>query len=397
MQYTVKVSERVHWIGANDRRTHLFENIWPLPEGVSYNSYLICDEKTVLLDTIDASAGGDFIKTVVDTLAGKTLDYLIINHMELDHASEISKIISLYPEVKVIGNKFTAKPLQSYFPEVMANFMTIQEGDMLDLGHHKLKFYITPMLHWPETMMTYDQTEGILFSGDAFGSFGALRGSVMDTNTLLEFFEDEMRRYYSNIVGKFSAQASKAISRLASEIEIKTICSLHGPVWQKYAAQVLELYSRWSNYQAEDGVVICYASMYGNTGKMADYLAYKLSEGGIKDIIIHDVSKTHPSFIISDMWKYKGVMLGSVAYNGDMFPVMHTLCEEIKHLGLKNRKLGLFGSYSWNGGGVRNLNKFAEAIGWEQVGTPSEIHGIVNKNKYEQCDELAQAMIDAIC
>ncbi|MFI3330803.1 MAG: FprA family A-type flavoprotein [Rikenellaceae bacterium] len=396
MKYTVKVSERVFRIGANDRRTHLFENLWPLPQGVAYNSYLIRDEKTVLLDTIESSSAQDFLNTLTDILRGKTLDYIIINHMELDHASQIGEVIKLFPEVKIIGNKFTAKVLGSYFPEAMANFMEIKDGDTLDLGHHKLQFYLTPMLHWPETMMSYDTTEGILFSGDAFGTFGAIRGGVLDKNTKLEFFEDEMRRYYSNIVGKFSAMAQKAIARLKSTIEIKTICSLHGPIWQKYVGDVISLYDKWSRYESESGVVICYGSMYGNTASMADYIAHRIAEQGVQDIVIHDVSKTHMSYIVSDIWKYKGVMLGSVAYNGDMFPAMANLCHELTHLGIKDKKLGLFGSYSWNGGGVRNLKKFADELAWEQVCEPCEIHGRTSKEKYAICDSMALAMAEAV-
>lgn len=395
MQYTVKISDRVHWIGANDRKTHLFENIWPIPEGVAYNSYLINDQKTALLDTIDLGSGGEFMHNIMQILDGKTLDYMIINHMELDHASLINEVIAKYPQIKIIGNALTAKVLTGYFPEAMDNFMAIKNEDIIDLGYHKLQFYMTPGVHWPETMMTYDQTEKILFSGDAFGTFGCIRGGVLDSQTRLEFYEDEMRRYYSNIVGKFSGMVQKAIAKLAN-LPINTICSLHGPVWQESAGKVVDLYNKWSSHQAENGVVIYYASMYGNTEQMADYIAHKLAEEGVRDIVIRDVSRTHLSYLISDLWKYKGVILGSPAYNGNMFPVMETLCTELVHLAPKDKLLGLFGSYSWNGGGVRSLSKFAEQIGWTQVSEPCEMQGRATAEKYKLCDNMVKAMAEAL-
>lgn len=391
MQYSVNVSERVHWIGVNDRRKNLFENIWPLPNGVSYNSYLITDEKSALIDTVEMGSDGAYIERIELLLNGKELDYLIINHMELDHAGEIETVVRRYPNIKIVGNSKTFRILHGYFGSLCNNLVEVCDGDMLDLGYHKLKFIFTPWVHWPETMMTYDTTEQILFSADAFGTFGTLDGGVFDDQTHFEFYEDEMRRYYSNIVGKYSGMVQKAFVKL-NGVTIRTICSLHGPIWRTNVCQVIDLYDRWSTYKAEDGVVVIYASMYGNTARMADYIANGIAQQGIRKIKVHDVSKTHISYLINDIWKYKGVILGSCAYNGEMFPQMESLCREMVHMGVKNRSLGIFGSYSWNGGGVRNLKKFADEIGWEQVAEPAEIFGRPSQEKYNMCDQLAIAM-----
>lgn len=395
MQYSVNISEQIHWIGVNDRRKHLFENIWPLPNGVSYNSYLITDEKSALIDTVEMGSDGAYLERIESLLGSRVLDYLVINHMELDHAGEIETIIRRYPDVKIVGNIKTFKVLQGYYGEMCRNLVEVKDGDELSLGTHNLKFVFTPWVHWPETMMTYETSEQVLFSGDAFGTFGTLDGGVFDDQTQFSFYEDEMRRYYSNIVGKYSNMVQKAFVKLAG-IPVTTICSLHGPVWRKNVAKVLSLYDKWSKYEADDAVVVIYASMYGNTARMADYIANRIAQHGVQNIRVYDVSKTHISYLINEIWRCRGVVLGSCAYNGEMFPLMETLCRELQHMGVKNRLLGLFGSYSWNGGGVRNLSKFAEVIGWEKVGVPAEIFGRPTNDKYDACDALGKAMANKI-
>lgn len=395
MQYSVNISEQIHWIGVNDRRKHLFENIWPLPNGVSYNSYLITGEKSALIDTVEMGSDGAYLERIESLLGSRALDYLIINHMELDHAGEIETIIRRYPDVKIVGNVKTFKVLQGYYGEMCRNLVEVKDGDELSLGAHNLKFVFTPWVHWPETMMTYETTEQVLFSGDAFGTFGTLDGGVFDDQTQFSFYEDEMRRYYSNIVGKYSNMVQKAFAKLAG-VPVKTICSLHGPVWRKNVAKVLSLYDKWSKCEADDAVVVIYASMYGNTARMADYIANQIAQHGVQNIRVYDVSKTHISYLINEIWRCRGVVLGSCAYNGEMFPLMETLCRELQHMGVKNRLLGLFGSYSWNGGGVRNLAKFADEIGWEKVGTPAEIFGRPTNDKYAACEAMGEAMADKI-
>lgn len=392
----VNVTDRIYWLGTNDRRKHLFENIWPIPNGVSYNSYLIVDEKTALLDTIEMGTDSSYLRWIESILEGRELDYLIINHMELDHAGEIGMIVRRWPNVQIIGNRKTFKILEGYYG-ITENLMEVCDGADLDLGYHKLKFVFTPWVHWPETMMSYDTTDGVLFSADAFGTFGTLDGGVFDDEIIVKDYIDDMRRYYSNIVGKYSNMVQKAFAKLEG-VPVNKICPLHGPVWRKDPSVVLGLYDKWSRYEADhqDGVVIIYASMYGNTAQVADYMARKLSEQGIKHIKVHDVSKTHISYLISDIWKYRGVILGSCAYNTQMFPLMENLTRELEHMAVKGKLLGLFGSYSWNGGGVRNLNTFAENIGWEVVAPAEDLFGTPTADKLKVCDSIAQAMAAAL-
>lgn len=390
-----QITDRISWTGVNDRRTQLFENIWPLPDGVSYNSYLIRDEKTVLMDTVATGSDRCYMDWIESTLEGKTLDYLVIHHMELDHAGEIENLIARYPDVKIVGNGKTFKVLEAYYGQ-LANLVEVKDGDTLDVGYHKLKFVFTPWVHWPETMMTYETTDGILFSGDAFGMFGTLDGGVFDDQIVFDQHrEDEMRRYFSNIVGKYSNMVQKALGKLR-DVKINVICPLHGVVWRSNPGHVCALYDKWSRYEAEPGVVVIYASMYGNNAQVADYIAHCMAQAGVKQIKVHDVSKTHISYLINDIWKYKGVMLGSCAYNLQMFPLMENLTRELLHMEVKNRYLGLFGTYSWNGGGVKNLKDFATASGWDMVADPAEIHGRPTPEKYAQCEVLAKAMADKL-
>ncbi|MDD3107967.1 MAG: FprA family A-type flavoprotein [Alistipes sp.] len=391
MEKLQKIGDRIYWKCVNDRRKALFENMWPLPYGVSYNSYLIRDEKCALMDTVEAGSDRGYADWVDQVLEGRPLDYLVVHHMELDHSGEIVELLHRHPEMKIVGNQKTFKVLGAYFG-CNDRLMEVKDGETLSLGHHTLKFVFTPWVHWPETMMSYDLTEGVLFTGDAFGMFGALDGGRFDDQ--VEFaphYETEMRRYYSNIVGKYSAMVQKALEKL-SGVEVATICPLHGLVWRHNPSQVIGLYDRWSRYEAEAGVTIIYASMYDNTARMADYIACGLADRGVRKIRVHDISKTHLSYLLNDLWLYRGVMLGSCAYNMQMFPLMENLTRELEHIGLKNRYLGLFGTFSWNGGGVKNLNAFSERIGWESVAAAAEIHGVPHAEKRASCDLLVESM-----
>lgn len=399
MNLKVKVTDRIYWLGVNDRRKELFENLWPLPDGVSYNSYLITDEKTALLDTIEMGTGGDYVGWIEHLLGehGRTdLDYLIINHMEPDHSGEVGEIVRRWPNVQIVGNCKTFKILEGYYG-ITEHLIEVKDGDTLELGHHKLRFVMTPWVHWPETMMSYDITEHILFSGDAFGTFGTLDGAVFDDeiSNFDEKYLGEMRRYYSNIVGKYSNMVQKAFCKL-NTVPLNVICPLHGPVWRSNPCKVIELYEKWSRYEAEDGVVIIYGSMYGNNAATADYIARKCAEEGIKQIKVHDASKTHLSYLINDIWRYRGVILGSCAYNTHMFPKIDQLTTELLHMGVKDKVLGLFGSYSWNGGGVKNLKTFAEAICWPLVADPVDIFGTPTPEKLSATDAIATGMAEAL-
>lgn len=386
------VSNKAHYIGVNDRKKNLFENNWPLPYGVSYNSYLIADEKTALIDTLEFGSKDDYLEEIEAILQGKTLDYLIVNHMEPDHSSMIGWLIKSYPQVKIVTNSKAFKMLDAYYGVNKDSLYEVKEGDVLDLGYHKLKFVMTPWVHWPETMMTYDMTDAMLFSCDAFGSFGTLDGGIFDDEINFSFFEDEMRRYYSNIVGKYSHMVQKAFDKLKG-VPVKFVCPSHGPVWRKNPEKAIELYNKWSLHEAEDGVVIAYASMYGNTEKMADYVARLIAEQGVKNIRIYDVSKTHASYILNDIWKYKSVILGSSAYNSGMHPMMQHLCNELEVLNPKNKNYALFGSYSWSGGGLKSLIPFAEKMSWNRVADPVEVMGSPKISEMEGFKEIANKIL----
>lgn len=385
----VVISNKINYLGTNDRKKSLFENNWPLPKGVSYNSYLICDNKSALIDTLEFGSKDDYIDQIAEVLEGKNLDYLIVNHMEPDHSSMIGILLKFYPQLKIVSNIKAFKMLEAYFGLTSNSFIEVKDNEILDLGYHKLSFHITPWVHWPETMMTYDTTDKVLFSCDAFGSFGTLDGGIFDDEINFEWYEDEMRRYYSNIVGKYSNMVQKAFAKL-QDVEIKVICPSHGPVWRSNPGKAIELYDKWSRYESEEGVIIAFASMYGNTEKMADYLARLISEKGVKNIRIYDVSKTHASFILSDIWKYKTVILGSCAYNAGMHPMMEHLCHELTVLNPKDKNYALFGSYSWNGGGLKSLLAFADKMTWNKIAEPVELIGAPNLLKMEGFKKIAE-------
>lgn len=390
------ISNKVHYVGTNDRKKHLFENNWPLPYGVSYNSYLIADEHTALIDTIEYGSNPDYLRDIDLILEGRPLEYLIVNHLEPDHSSMIGEVLRAYPSVKIVSNSKTFQLLKNYYPLGQENIFQIKEGDVLELGYHKLTFVLIPWVHWPETMVTYDTTDQILFSCDAFGSFGALDGGIFDDTVNFElFYENEMRRYYSNIVGKWSNMVQKAFAKLAG-VPIKFICPSHGVIWRENPGKVLALYDKWSKYEAQEGFLVCYASMYGNTEKFAEAIARKLSEKGIKEIRVIDVSKTHVSYILSDIWKYKGLVLGSCAYNCEMHPMMAMLTHEISISAPKNRVLGIFGGSSWNGAGAKDLRAWAEKVNMPVTAGSAEFMGRPFAQDLEQLDAFAQALVDEI-
>ena len=389
----VKLTEKIYYVGVNDRKKHLFENNWPLPYGVSYNSYLIKDSKTALIDTVEYGSNDNYLNHIEIILNGAPLDYLIVNHMEPDHSSMIECVLRRFPAVKIVGNAQTHKILKLYFSIPDESIITVKDGEVLDLGEHKLSFHLIPWVHWPETMVTYEQTTATLFSCDAFGGFRTLDGSIFDDENDFEAdFEAEMLRYYSNIVGKYSNMVQKAFDKLAG-VDIKMIAPSHGLVWRGNPGKVLGLYSKWCNWECEKGVVIVYASMYGNTGQMADYIGSLLGNKGIK-VKTYDVSKTHVSYLLAEIWKYKGVILGTCAYNTQMHPMMEHLCNEIRLISPKKKVLSVFGSSSWNGAGVKSLLKYAPEMGMEVSGEPLELMGAATYEKlYAQAEKFVENYI----
>jgi flavorubredoxin len=394
MYKPVKLSEQIYYVGVNDRKTALFENMWPLDRGVAYNSYLITDEKTVLIDTVEIGHIEKYLKKIKSIIGAKPIDYLVINHMEPDHAGSVQLMMDLYPNMEIIGNKKT-KPMVEGFFGISNRFVEVEEGGSINLGNCTLKFFMVPMVHWPETMVTYVPEQQIVFSGDAFGSFGTLDGGIFDDEVEFEYFEDEMRRYYSNIVGKYGSPVQKALEKLRL-LDIKMIAATHGPILRTYVSEMIERYNKWSKYETQEGVVIAFASMYGNTEEMAEVVARELAEQGIKSIRMYDVSKTHASFIISDIFKYKGVILGSPTYCNELHPNMESLVTKLKHLGITNHYIGVLGSFTWAGASVKKLNEFAATVSWEVVGESVEEKHTLKNEKYLACCNLGKAMADRL-
>ena len=344
-----KVTEDIVWVGASDRRLALFENIFPIPRGVSYNSYVLLDEKTVLLDTVDASVAGQFFENLEHVLDGRKLDYLIVNHMEPDHCAMIGDLVRRYPEVQVVGNTKTFGMIKQFFGTDFAErAVTVKEGDTLATGAHTLHFVMAPMVHWPEVMVTYDEKDKVLFAADGFGTFGALNGNIFaDEVDFDRDWLDDARRYYTNIVGKYGASV-QALLKKASGLDIAVICPLHGPIWRENLGYILEKYQKWSTYEAEDqAVVILYATMYGNTASAVDALAGRLAAKGVKKIAVYDVSNTHVSELISEIFRASHVVFAAPTYNGGIYPVMENLLADMKALAVQNKTVALMENGTW--------------------------------------------------
>lgn len=391
---SVKINDFLYYIGVNDRQTQLFENQWPLERGVSYNSYVIKSTKTALLDTVKITKVDDFVTKLKEVLEGRELDYLVIHHMEPDHSGAIETIIDLYPNVKLVGNKKTFELLENFY-DVKDNLVLVDDFDTLDLGEVSLKFVKTPMVHWPESMVSYEEKSGILFSQDAFGGFGALDGTIFDDEINWDLYKSETRRYYSNIVGKFSRQVQTALKKLA-DLKINMVCPVHGPVWRENPDKIIECYDKWSKQETQDGAVIVYGTMYGNTEMMAEAIGRRLAERGVKNIKMFDVSKTHKSYILNEIWEYKALILGSCTYNNDLFPLMSDLVNVLKMNKLQNRVVAVFGSYSWSGGALKALKEFRDASAMDIVETTVETKSAPSKDDYMVLRQIADEVADKL-
>lgn len=392
--HQIKLAENIFYLGVNDRRTHLFENLWPIPNGVSYNSYLIVDEKIALIDTVERTFIDDYLDQIEVLTDGRKVDYLVINHMEPDHSGALKAVVAKYPEITLVGNKKTFDMVANYY-KITDNTLEVYDDSELPLGKHRLTFATIPMVHWPETMVTLEMTDKILFSGDAFGSFGTLDGGIFDDEINLDNYQEELMRYFTNIVGKYCPHTQRALKKVQT-LDVKMIAATHGPIWRSNLNYILDRYEKWSTYTTDPGAVIVYGSMYGNTAKMADVIARQLAVRGVKNIRVYDASKTHASYIISDIFKYKAFIVGSAAYNNELFPSVENLVTKIEHYGIKNHLLGIFGSFGWNGGGVKNLQKFAENIKWELAYQPVEEKGTLKADKFQQCIDLANAVANKL-
>ena len=349
MHCVKKVTDDLYWIGGSDRRLALFENVYPIPRGVSYNSYVLLDEKTVLLDTVDASISGLFFENLEYVLNGRTLDYLIVNHMEPDHCAVIGDVVRRYPDVKLVCNAKTVPMLKQFFNfPVEDRTVIVKEMDTLCTGKHTFAFVMAPMVHWPEAMVSYDTVDKILFSADGFGTFGAINGNLFADEVNFERdWLDDARRYFINIVGKYGVQVQNLLKKAAT-LEIKMICPLHGTVWRENLGWFIEKYDTWSSYKPEDqAVMIAYASIYGNTENAAEILASKLADKGVKNIAMYDVSVTDPSVIVSESFRCSHLVFAAPSYNGGIFTKMETVLSELKAHSLQNRTVAIMENGTW--------------------------------------------------
>lgn len=399
MQNTRKVTEDIVWVGCNDRRLALFENIFPIPRGVSYNSYLIMDEKITLMDTVDACVSQQFLENIEYILKGRPVDYLIVDHMEPDHCANVGEIIRRYPDVKIVANAKTVQMIGQFFDALSEERMVlVKEGDTLQTGRHTLHFVMAPMVHWPEVMVTYDETEKVLFSADAFGTFGALNGNIF--NDEINFEKDwlaDARRYYANIVGKYGAQV-QALLKKAAALDIQMICPLHGPVWRNNIEYFIEKYDRWSKYEPEDQeVVIIYGSIYGNTEQAANALAGKLAERGIKNIAAYDVSGTHVSELISEIFRASHIVIACPTYNGGIFPPMENLLNDMAALAVKKRTVALIDNGTWApAAGKQIAKKLEEMKEMTLLDMQLSLKSTLKNDREEELDAFAQQIVESM-
>lgn len=374
------ITKSVGYVGVNDRTTEKFEGLWPLPYGVSYNSYIVeGGAAKAMIDTVETS----HMEETLRKIAG-SLDYLVVNHVEPDHSGGIKALLSTYPDLRIVTNKTAIGMIKGFYGVDDSRFMEVTDGMELDLGGATLRFVFTPMVHWPETMMTYFKEEKVIFSGDAFGCFGALNGGVIDTEMDTDWYFDEMYRYYSNIVGKYGKFVQKAMEKTEGA-EVEYICSTHGPVWHERRAEVVALYDRLSRYEGEKGVTIVYGSMYGNTARLVDVIARRLTERGVRTIRIHNASKSDLSHIISDAVRYKGLIVGSPTYSMRLFPPVEEFMAAMETREIKGKAFAVFGNFTWASAAIAKFKEFASRMQLDLIGT-------VDSRQAPDDDAVAQAI-----
>lgn len=397
-----KVTDDLYWVGANDHRTTLFENIHPIPKGVSYNAYLLLDEETVLFDTVDWSVCRQMMENLEYLLDGRELNWLVVNHLEPDHAASIEQVLIRWPNVKIISTEKGFMLMRQFgFHPDNHDIRIVAEGDTHCFGGHTVAFVAAPMVHWPEAMVTLDLTNGALFSADAFGSFIALDGKLFaDEVNFDRDWIDEARRYLVNIVGKFGPHIQMLLGKAAPLMDkIKFICPLHGPVWRKDFGYFIDKYDKWSRYEPEEkGVLIAYASMYGNTEAAAQALAAKLCEKGVTNVSVYDVSNTHVSYLISEAWKYSHIVLASVTYNLGIYPVMHNFMTDMKALNLQNRTFALIENGSWACKSGDLMQKFIneEMRNCEVLNERLSLASSMGPDKAAELEALADAIVESV-
>ena len=394
MHCETKLSEGLYYIGGSDRRIHLFENVYPLDNGASYNSYLYLDEKTLLLDTVDAAVSSVFYDNLAFLLGDRKLDYLVVNHMEPDHAANIGELLLRHPETKVVVNALSKKFLLNFFPDIKCEFVIVKEGDKLSIGKHEFTFVMAQMVHWPEVMFTYELTEKVLFSADAFGTFGAIAGNVVaDRSTYTKEFIAEARRYYTNIVGKYGDQVVNVLKK-AADLEISMICPLHGPVHKGNLNFILDPYKLWATYTPEDpdGVMIAYSSVYGDTANAADILATKLAAKGVRNLVVYDVSKTDSSYLIAEAFRVKTIVLAATTYNAGVFVKMEDFLHDLANHKIRNRTVAFIENGSWAPAAKANMQKILEGLDLTYLSETLTIASSLKDSQLGALDAIAEAV-----
>ena len=382
----------IHYVGVNDRTTTRFEGLWSLPSGVSYNSYLVIGEKIALIDTVEEAFGSRLFENIREVIGERKIDYLVVNHMEPDHSSSIAALRLRYPDLRIVGNAKTLQMIGGYYG-IGTGTVEVGEGSTLDLGGKVLSFHLIPMVHWPETMVTWYADEGVVFSGDAFGTFGALDGGITDSQVEPERYWDEMRRYYACIVGKYGVPVQKALQKVGG-LPIRTICPTHGPVWQRESPRVVDMYDRLSRYEGEPGAVVAYGSMYGNTEQMAERIARELASRGVGPIVMYNLSFADESVVLRDVFRYDTLIVGAPTYNGGIYPPAARLLDLIAARCVPQRNFGWFGSFCWAGAAVRGMGEFAQRMKWEPICDPVEMKQGFSSGCHDFCSRFADGVAE---
>lgn len=394
-----KIKDDLFWVGGTDRRLTLFENAFPIPRGVSYNAYVLKDEKTVLFDTVDNAIGDQLFENLEAVLEGRTLDYVIVNHMEPDHASTLSEVVRRYPEVKIVCNAKTVAIIKQFFDfDIDSRAVIVKENDTFCTGKHTYTFVMAPMVHWPEVMVTYDMIDKILFSADAFGTFGAMNGNIFADEVNFERdWLDDARRYYTNIVGKFGASVQTLLKKAAG-LDIQMICPLHGPVWRENISWYVDKYLTWSSYAPEErAVMIAYGSIYGNTENAANILACRLADRGVRNIAVYDVSSTHPSVLVSEAFRCSHLVFASVTYNGGIFTNMERVLGDLKAHALQNRTVALMENGSWGLIAAKQMKEIISTMKNMEILEPSlSIKSSLKKGQEAEIDAIADAIAASV-
>lgn len=383
-----EIKKDIYWVGANDRTTDLFEGFWPLPNGISYNTYLIDDEKLTLVDSIKSYFEDKLLENIEKIADPKEIEHIIIHHMEPDHTGALPTLRRIAPDAEMICTEKAVGFLESFYG-ITENIRTVETGDTLNLGDRTLKFFETPFVHWPETMMSYEPEDKLLFSGDGFGAFGALEGGIFDDQ--VNYMEEEILRYFSNIVGMYSTSVQMALKKL-EDLDVEMIAPTHGPVWRDDPEKIINIYDKWSSVEGEPGVTLVYGSMYGNTLEMMKAVAEGVKSSGCENLEILDASRVHLSFLLSEAWRRKGLIVGAPTYDARIFPPVDQFLKLTKKKKLRNRIAGVFGSFGWSGGAAKRMKSVVEDQDWELVEPIADFRGKPSEEELEKGRELGKAV-----